>query len=106
MKAELRKRIQMMKLFTRDVRAIAGYFKGLFLGSRQFLCEGAIEITLLFSLLLRRLRVHDRWTRQEIKEMKIHFKKALKMGYAVAIFLLPGGLLFLPLVAGSLHKKH
>ena len=95
-----------MKLFTRDVRAIAGYFNGLFLGSRQFLCEGAIDITSLFGLLLRRLRGRGRWTRQEIKEMQIHFKKALKMGYAVAIFLMPGGLLFLPLVASSLNKKH
>ena len=94
-----------MKLFTREVRAIEGYFKGLFLESRQFFCEGAIEITLLFSLLLRRLRVRGRWTRQEILEMKIHFNKSLKMGYAVAIFLLPGDLLFLPLVAASLNKK-
>jgi hypothetical protein len=96
----------MMKLFAGDVRAFAGYFKGILLEGRQFLREEAVEIALLFGLLRRRLRVHGRWTRQEIREMKIHFRKALKMVYPVAIILLPGGLLFLPLIAGALHKKH
>jgi hypothetical protein len=95
-----------IKLFNRDVRDIAEYFKGLFLEGHEFLTGGAIEAALLFGLCLKLLRVRDRLTLQEMREMRIHFKKVLRMVYAAAIFLLPGGLLLLPFVAGALHKRH
>ncbi|MFZ2198237.1 MAG: hypothetical protein WAV13_10920 [Thermodesulfovibrionales bacterium] len=97
--------MRIKKLFTRDVRGIAEYFKRLFLEGREFISEGAIEAALLFSLCLKCLRVRERFTLQEIREMRGHFKKVLNLVYAAAIFLLPGGLLILPFVTGALHKR-
>ncbi len=97
--------MRIIKLFTSDVRGITEYVKGLFLEGREFLSEGAIEAALLFGLILKHLRIRERLTRQEIREMRIHFKKALKLVYAVTIFLLPGSLVLLPVVYGALHKR-
>jgi hypothetical protein len=98
--------MRIIKLFTSDVRGIAEYIKGLFLKGREFLSEGAIETALLFGLCLKYLKVREKMTRKEIREMRIHFKRVLKIVYAVTLFLLPGGLVVLPFAYGALNKRH
>ncbi len=85
-------------------RAVANYIRRLVAINREFIGEETFEVRSLLGLIGKRWYCGRQWTKEELKELKVHFLKAAKIVYAFIIFLLPGGLFLLPFVAEWLHK--
>jgi hypothetical protein len=98
---KIREDLIMIRLSADRIRVIAEYFKKIIFQAKEFCVEEFLEIMLLLNILLGHLFVHNAWTSKEMAEMKFHLKNTLKILYPIAIFLLPGGLLLIPLVSGK-----
>lgn len=85
-------------------KRIAGYVSRLIAINREFIREETLEVKTIIHLLSRHRRNGKQWTKEEAGELRTHFKDAARIVYAFIIFLLPGGLFFLPFVAEWLHK--
>ncbi len=72
--------------------------------NREFIGEETFEVKTIVYLLMRHWHNGKRWSKTELGELTVHLKNAAKIGYAFFIFLLPGGMLLLPLLAEWLHK--
>lgn len=59
----------------------------------------------LMQLLMKTRNTDEKWTREEKKEIKSHLKNIAKIVPAVAIFSLPGGSFFLPILAEVLDRR-
>ncbi len=95
----------MTQIMTGGKELVWNYFRKVVAVNREFIGEEAGEVKALAHLVMERWDTGKRWTQTELKEFRMHFKNAIKIIYALAIFLLPGGLFLLPFVAGWLHRS-
>ena len=56
-------------------------------------------------LLMKNRNTSEKWTREEIREIRAHLRHIAMLVPALIIFLLPGGLLLLPLLAEVLDRR-
>ncbi len=95
----------MMQIIAHGEELIWNYFRKVVAVNRQFIWEEACELKALLRLVREHWNTGKTWTRGEMKEFRVHLRNALKIVYALIIFLLPGGLFLLPFVAGWLHRS-
>ena len=81
------------------------YFKRLILVNKEAILMEVLAVKGLMQLLMKILNTDEKWTTEEKKEIKRHLKNIAKIIPAVAIFVLPGGSLLLPILAEALDRR-
>jgi len=80
-------------------------FKNLITKNKEFILEEILAVKGLMQLLIKQRNTNQKWTKEEIREIKNHLKNISKMVPALVIFLLPGGSLLLPFLAEILDRR-
>ena len=81
------------------------YFKRLILVNKEAILMEVLAVKGLMQLLMKIRNTDEKWTTEEKKEIKRHLKNIAKIIPAVVIFVLPGGSLFLPVLAEALDRR-
>ena len=81
------------------------YFKRLIIKNREFVLGQVLAVRGLMALLMKNRNTGQKWTKEEIREIKVHLKDISKMVPVIIVFLLPGGTLMLPLLAEVLDRR-
>ena len=84
---------------------IKKYLKRLILTNKEAILMQVLSIRGLMQLLMKPRNTDEKWTREERKEIKRHLRNIAKIIPTVAIFFLPGGSFFLPLLAEVLDRR-
>jgi hypothetical protein len=84
---------------------IIRYFKGLLMKNKAFLLGQVLAVQGLMQLLMKNRNTGEKWSREEIKEIKRHLRHISKMVPVIIVFLLPGGSLLLPFLAEVLDRR-
>jgi len=84
---------------------IRRYFKGLLTKNREFILNQVLAITGLMQLLMKNRNTGEKWTKEEMRQIKTHLKDISKMVPVIIVFLLPGGSLLLPFLAEVLDRR-
>ena len=81
------------------------YFKKLIAKNKAFLLSEVLAVKGLMYLLMKNRNTGQKWTKEEIREIKIHLRNLSKMVPIIIIFLLPGGTVLLPILAEVLDRR-
>ncbi len=84
---------------------IINYIKRLIVKNREFILSEVLAVKGLMYLLMKNRNTGEKWTREEKREIKNHLRNISKMIPIIIIFLLPGGSLYLPLLAAVLDRR-
>jgi hypothetical protein len=72
---------------------------------RKVLLEQVLAVNGLMQLLMRGRNGPGRWTREELALIRGHLKVMARLIPILAVFLLPGGLVLLPVLAEVLDRR-
>ena len=81
------------------------YFKRLVIGNREFILGEVLAVKGLMELLMRPRNTGEKWTTDQVMEIKSDLRILSKGIPALAVFLLPGGSLLLPLFVAILDRR-
>ena len=84
---------------------IKNYLKRLILINKEAILMEVLSIAGLMQLLMKIRNTDAKWTKEERREIRKHFKNIAKIVPAVALFSLPGGSLLLPILAEVLDRR-
>ena len=84
---------------------IKRYFKRLLMKNKEFILSQVLAVRGLMQLLMKNRNTGEKWTKEEIKEIKSHLRHISKMVPVIIVFLLPGGSLMLPFLAEVLDRR-
>jgi hypothetical protein len=84
---------------------IPPYVRELLLRNREFILKEAVEVQGLMRLLMKHRNTGEKWTREELREIRTHMKEISKIVPVVVVFLLPGGTILLPFLAEVLDRR-
>jgi hypothetical protein len=84
---------------------IKRYLKRLIVVNKEAILMEVLSIKGLMQLLMKTRNTDEKWTREEMKEIKVHLKNISKIIPAVVIFSLPGGSFLLPVLAEALDRR-
>lgn len=82
-----------------------GYFKRLIIKNKEFILEQVLAVKGLMQLLMKQRNTNQKWTEEEVREIKRHLRNISRVVPALLIFLLPGGSLLLPFLAEILDRR-
>ena len=77
----------------------------LFVRNRDFILREVLEVKGLMQLLMKHRNTGEKWTKDELRQIRGHFRELSKMVPVLIVFLLPGGSLFLPFLAQVLDRR-
>ena len=81
------------------------YFKRLIIGNREFISTEILAVKGLMELLMKPRNTGDKWTVDQMMEIKSRLRIVSKVIPAMAVFMLPGGSLLLPLLVEILDRR-
>ncbi|MGH7352220.1 MAG: hypothetical protein ACREJJ_07595 [Candidatus Methylomirabilales bacterium] len=81
------------------------FLKGLIATNKEFILSQVLAVKDLMRLLMKNRNTGEKWTMEEIREIRAHLKHIAMLVPALIIFLLPGGSLLLPLLAEVLDRR-
>ena len=84
---------------------IKNYIKRLIIKNKDFILKEVLAVKGLMYLLMKNRNTGEKWTREEKTEIKNHLRNISKMVPIIIIFLLPGGSLYLPILAAVLDRR-
>jgi len=84
---------------------IKRFLKGLIAKNKEFILSQVLAVKDLMRLLMKNRNTGEKWTRDEIREIRVHLKHLAMLVPALIIFLLPGGSVLLPLLAEVLDRR-
>jgi cob(I)alamin adenosyltransferase len=84
---------------------VEDYFRRLIIKNKEFILEQVLAVKGLMQLLMKQRNTHQKWTEEEVREIKKHLRKISRVVPALLIFLLPGGSLLLPFLAEILDRR-
>jgi hypothetical protein len=73
--------------------------------NKDFILSQVLAVKGLMRLLMKNRNTGEKWTRDEIVEIRAHLRHIAMLVPALIIFLLPGGSLLLPLLAEVLDRR-
>jgi len=88
-----------------DASMIKKYLRRLIRVNKEALLMEVLSIKGLMQVLMKVRNTDEQWTKEERKEILGHLKNIAKIIPAVAVFSLPGGAFFLPLLAEALDRR-
>ena len=84
---------------------IKRFLKRLIDKNKEFILSQVLAVKDLMRLLMKNRNTGEKWTRDEIREIRAHLKHIAMLVPALIIFLLPGGSVLLPLLAEVLDRR-
>ena len=84
---------------------IKGLLMRLIARNKEFILSQVLAVKGLMQLLMKNRNTGEKWTRDEIREIRAHLKHIAMLVPALIIFLLPGGSVLLPLLAEVLDRR-
>jgi hypothetical protein len=84
---------------------IKRFLKRLIDKNKEFILSQVLAVKDLMRLLMKNRNTGEKWTREEIHEIRAHLRHIAMLVPALIIFLLPGGSLLLPLLADVLDRR-
>jgi len=81
------------------------YLKKLLKNNKQFILKEFVEIKGFMQLLMKQRNTGEKWTKEEIKELKSHIIEISKVIPLLVIFVLPGGSFLLPFLAEAIDRR-
>lgn len=84
---------------------VARLLKRLIQKNRAFILAQVLEVKGLMQLLMKNRNTGEPWTREEVRQIRVHLKQLSKMVPVILVFLLPGGAFLLPLLAEVLDRR-
>ena len=84
---------------------IKRFLKRLIDKNKEFILSQVLAVKDLMRLLMKNRNTGEKWTREEIHEIRVHLRHIAMLVPALIIFLLPGGSLLLPLLADVLDRR-
>jgi hypothetical protein len=84
---------------------IPPYVRDLLLRNREFILKEVVEVQGLMRLLMKHRNTGEKWTREELGEIRAHMKEISKIVPVVVVFLLPGGTILIPFLAEVLDRR-
>ena len=90
---------------TRGQFMVKRYFKKLLMKNKDFILSQVLAVKGLMQLLMKNRNTGEKWTKEEIKEIKSNLRHISKMVPVIIVFLLPGGSLMLPFLAEVLDRR-
>ncbi len=84
---------------------IKGLLMRLIARNKEFILSQVLAVKDLMRLLMKNRNTGEKWTRDEIREIRAHLKHIAMLVPALIIFLLPGGSVLLPLLAEVLDRR-
>jgi len=90
-------------------RGIGGTFKALvrrhLCKQREFILTNVLEVQDLMRLLMKPRNSGLPWSRDEVGRIRAHLKTLARLIPALVVFLLPGGLVLLPVLSEVLDRR-
>lgn len=84
---------------------IKRYFKKMFTENREFILKEVLSVKGLFHLLMKHRNTGQKWTIEELKEIRLHLRNISRIIPVVIIFLLPGGSFLLPFLVEVIDRR-
>lgn len=84
---------------------IQRFLKRLIDKNKEFILSQVLAVKDLMRLVMKNRNTGEKWTREEIHEIRAHLRHIAMLVPALIIFLLPGGSLLLPLLADVLDRR-
>lgn len=84
---------------------VAPLFKRVIQKNREFLLAQVLEVKGLMRLLMKNRNTGEKWTQEELRQIRVYLRGTSKMVPVILVFLLPGGALLLPLLAEVLDRR-
>ena len=84
---------------------INAFVKRMIAQNREFILKEMLAVKGLMHILMKPRNTGGKWTAEEKKEIKVHLRHISQMVPVLIIFLLPGGSLMLPFLAGALDRR-
>jgi len=84
---------------------IKRFLKRLIARNKEFILSRVLAVKDLIRLLMKNRNTGEKWTREEIREIRAHLRHIAMLVPALIIFLLPGGSLLLPILAELLDRR-
>jgi hypothetical protein len=71
---------------------------------RRFILAEVVQVKGLMPILMKR-RNRQKWTREDIAQMRVHLKRLSKVSPYLVVLVMPGGLVILPVLAWWLDRR-
>ena len=84
---------------------IKRFLKRLIATNKELILSQVLAVKDLMRLLMKNRNTGEKWTRDEIREIRVHLKHLAMLVPALIIFLLPGGSVLLPILAEVLDRR-
>ncbi|KRT71141.1 MAG: hypothetical protein XU15_C0002G0314 [candidate division NC10 bacterium CSP1-5] len=84
---------------------IKRFLKRLIATNKELILSQVLAVKDLMRLLMKNRNTGEKWTRDEIREIRVHLKHIAMLVPALIIFLLPGGSVLLPILAEVLDRR-
>jgi hypothetical protein len=84
---------------------LARFLKRLIQRHRAFILAQVLDVKGLMQLLMKNRNTGEKWTPEELRQIRSHLKGISRLVPVILIFLLPGGALLLPLLAEVLDRR-
>src|SRR3990170_6953857 len=84
---------------------IKGLLMRLIARHKEFILSQVVAVKNLMRLLMKNRNTGEKWTREEVREIRAHLKHIATLVPVLIIFLLPGGSLLLPILAEVLDRR-
>jgi hypothetical protein len=84
---------------------IKRFLKRLIDKNKEFILSQVLAVKDLMRLVMKNRNTGEKWTREEIHDIRAHLRHIAMLVPALIIFLLPGGSLLLPLLADVLDRR-
>jgi hypothetical protein len=84
---------------------VGAFLKGLIQKNRAFILARVLEVKGLMQLLMKNRNTGEKWTPEELIQIRGHLRGIARMVPVIIVFLLPGGALLLPLLAEVLDRR-
>ncbi len=94
-----------MGLVKRLVASNRGFFKRLIDKNKELILQEGQFLQGFYVLLFKQINTGERWTKEELRQLRRHFWHLSGYVPVLILFLLPGGSLLLPLLAEFLDRR-
>jgi hypothetical protein len=87
------------------IRMITTFLKTMMARNKEIILSQVLAVKGLMRLIMKNRNTGEKWTRDEVREIRAHLRHIALLVPALIIFMLPGGSLLLPLLAEVLDRR-
>lgn len=84
---------------------VSRYLIRLFTSNKEFIIKETVAASGVMELLMKHRNTGERWTKDEMKQLRMHFLRLSLIVPAMIVFFLPLGSVILPILADVLDRR-